>query len=112
MDEKVPTQTKGDSSTLKSILTKNTPILNKLKVELTNIREEYKSQVASKSLESIQELEKESIIEHGLAGGEFPKVNNVASNFSSLFHKIKKSDSFIKRGSINKSSSSEKINEN
>lgn len=43
MDEKVPTQTKRDSSTLKSILTKNTPIVNKLKVELTNIREEYKT---------------------------------------------------------------------
>lgn len=65
MDEKVPTQTKRNSSTLKSILTKNTPILNKLKVELKNIREEFKSQVASKSLESIQEHEKESIIEHG-----------------------------------------------
>ena len=65
MDEKIPTQTKRDSSTLKSILTKNTPILNKLKVELTNTIEEYKPQIASKSLESIQELEKESIIEHG-----------------------------------------------
>ncbi len=53
MNEYIPTQTKRDSSTLKSILSKNSPIHNKLKVELTNIREEYKSQVASKSLESI-----------------------------------------------------------
>ena len=51
--------------------------------------------------------------EHGQAGGEFPTNEKMTSkSFSSLVHKLKKEDSFIKRGSINTSSSSRKINDN
>ena len=89
----------------------NTSIFNKIKVGYTNMSEEHKSLLTSKTYETEKIEDRGSIIEHGQAGGKVPEVP-LPLKMTSIVHKVKKEDSFIKRGSINSGNSFENNKEN
>lgn len=88
----------------------NTSIFNKIKVGYTNMSEEHKSLLSSKTYET-EKIDYRGSIEHGQAGGKVPEVP-LPLKMTSIVHKVKKEDSFIKRGSISSGNSFENNKEN